>query len=622
MPSQFFGLNIGMKSLSAFQAAITTTANNIANVQTEGYSRQVTKLQSGEAIRVHATYGSVGTGVDAIEIKQERDLYYDSQYWENYASVGYFEQKLYYINQIESNFADDGVQEGFSTIFNQVFNSLDRLNGGNASDESMRNQFIHQAQGLCTYFNSISTALKELQKDCNQEIFNAVQQINVVSEKIALLNKEINRLELNGGYANELRDQRALLIDELSAIVDVETKEYEVANSYGENLGGTNYMVLINGQVLVDANEYRTLKCESSDYFLNQTDEKGMYSIVWSDTGADFAATTESANGSLKALFDMRDGNNAENLKGVASNFLRDEEGQYTSVTLTNLSNSSVNALNIPSNGIIKVKNTEMIYDSWEAKLDENGNITEIVFALKEAVHPQTVDSLLGNSTQVGKSVNSMGIPYYQNQMSEFLRNFTQMFNDIQKQGETLEGEQMGAFFVAEMPTGKVYDFDEWDSVDEDGNEIENPRVITSHGESYYQLYAGTIAVNETSLKDARYFATTKDITNGADAVDLLGKMQDLQNGVTVYRGAKAGAFLEVLLSDIAVDTEKAQIYYNNYKNMGTIITNQRMSVAGVDEDEEALNLVKFQNAYNLSSKMVSVFTQIYDKLINETGVT
>ena len=55
---------------------------------------------------------------------------------------------------------------------------------------------------------------------------------------------------------------------------------------------------------------------------------------------------------------------------------------------------------------------------------------------------------------------------------------------------------------------------------------------------------------------------------------------------------------------------------------METVISNQRMSVSGVDEDEEALNLVKFQNAYNLSSKVISVMNEIYNKLINETGVT
>ena len=62
MPSQFFGLNIGASALSAFQASINTTANNISNVKTQGYSRQTTVLEAKEPIRVYARYGSTGSG--------------------------------------------------------------------------------------------------------------------------------------------------------------------------------------------------------------------------------------------------------------------------------------------------------------------------------------------------------------------------------------------------------------------------------------------------------------------------------------------------------------------------------------------------------------------------------
>ena len=75
------------------------------------------------------------------------------------------------------------------------------------------------------------------------------------------------------------------------------------------------------------------------------------------------------------------------------------------------------------------------------------------------------------------------------------------------------------------------------------------------------------------------------------------------------------------MISDISVDTNEAGIFYTNYSNISNAISTQRLSISGVDEDEEAMNLVKFQNAYNLSSKMVSVLAEIYDKLIEETGV-
>ena len=111
-------------------------------------------------------------------------------------------------------------------------------------------------------------------------------------------------------------------------------------------------------------------------------------------------------------------------------------------------------------------------------------------------------------------------------------------------------------------------------------------------------------------------------MTNGQDAYDLVTEMMKLQDDTIVYRGDNASSFLERIVSDISVDTEKNKVYYENYFNMSSVITTQRTSVSGVDEDEEALNLVKFQNAYNLSSKVISVLQEIYDKLINQTGVT
>ena len=622
MPSQFFGLNIAGSGLSAYQAAINTTANNVSNVQKEGYSRQETTLEASTALRVYATYGSTGTGIVATEIKQQRDLYYDSKYWENNAKLGYFDQKLYYLSQVEEYFEDNGVDMGFSTIFASMFNGLDTLNGGNASDSSVRNQFIYRADNLCTYFNSVADSLQSLQKDLNEEIYSSVSNINAIGEKIALLNKEINQIEVRGGYANELRDERALLLDELSAMVAVDTQEYAVPNSYGADLGGTNFTVFINGQVLVEGNDYRTLECISDKYKNNQTDAEGMYEIKWADTGTDFAATTGTAGGTLKALFDLRDGNNTESLKGVATQITPNENGVYDRVTITNLSNTSINALNIPEWGTITAGNKTYEYSAWEAEVDADGNLVNVTFILDKPVAQSDLHLVADKDIVVGKSVDSMGIPYYLAQFNEFLRNFTEMFNDIQKQGETLDGQKMGAFFVGETDTGVIFDFDGWGEVDEEGNPIATPTKISSRSDGYHQLTAFNATVNQRSISEPGYFATTKDITNGQDAYDLVTEMMKLQSDTIIYRGDNAGAFLERIVSDISVDTEKNTVYYKNYSNMSSVIITQRTSVSGVDEDEEALNLVKFQNAYNLSSKMVQVLTEIYDKLINETGVT
>ncbi len=628
MPSTFFGLNIGASALAAFQTSINTTANNIANVQTDGYTRQTANKEATAAIRVNARYGSIGTGVQATSITQERDLYYDIRYRGNNSSLGLYEQKLYYQSQIEGFFEDDSVQTGFATIFANMFNSLDTLSNNNA-DESVRNQFINESQILCTFFNSLSTSLSSLQEDVNEEIKSQVQNINGISEKIALLNKEINSIEVRGGHANELRDERANLLDELSTLVNVETTEYEVQNTNGSNLGGTVFRVVINGQVLVDGNDYHTLDCISQDYSNNQNDIEGLYHIVWSDTGMDFAATTTSASGSLKALFEIRDGNNGTALGGTITKVT----GQ--SITITNPNITNLNALDIAVSGQLAVGNKTYKYDGWTAEVDEDGKIVSYTFLLKDALDDNIVSggSLTGKYLTCGAAVTGMGIPYYQQQMNEFLRNFMQMFNDIERTGEDLDGNPMSSFFTAITATGTEYNFDDWAKDKETGEFVQQTVGKTgtytigsdSHAAAYYNTYylltAATAAVNTKSIGNPRYFATTKDTVNGTDASDLIDQLKPLQNQIKMFRGNDASAFLETMISDITVDTQKSQIFYSNYSNLEEAIGKQRMSVSGVDEDEEGVNLIKYQNAYNMASKVISVMSELYDKLINETGV-
>ena len=620
MPSQFFGLNIAASGLSAFQASVNTTANNIANVQTQGYTRQTTNLESSDPLRVYTRYGSTGTGVSAVSITQERNLYYDTKYWENSSSAGFFSQKTYYLDQIQEVLRDDSTQDGFTTIFSKMFNGLDTLKT-NGADESVRNQFIHQAQSLCTYFNALSQNLTELQEDCNEEIKSTVSNINSISQKVAMLNKEINMIEVRGGHANELRDQRANLIDELSSIVSVETQEFVVHNSNGQDLGGTNYRVMINGQMLVDGNDYRTLECVSSEYKQNLSDADGMYSIVWEDTKMDFAATTGTAGGSLKALFSVRDGNNKENLKGTISEVSADG----MQITIKNPTVTDPNALNIPANGQVTLGGKHYTYESWSAEVGEDG-ITSFTFTLSEALEGDPA-AYANKTLSCGNSVDAMGVPYYQAQINEFIRNFTQAFNDIEKKGVDLNGSPMGSFFVGESVTGTIYDVDEYDAAiataraaQEAGGTYQY--TLTSEMDSYYKVTASTVEVNARSLQDPTYFSTATEIINGQDKFDIAEELLTLQKGVKMFRGDSAESFLETLLSDITVDVNKTEIYSNNYTNLCNTINNQRISVSGVDEDEEAVNLVKFQNAYNLASKVISVMSEIYNKLINETGVT
>ena len=87
------------------------------------------------------------------------------------------------------------------------------------------------------------------------------------------------------------------------------------------------------------------------------------------------------------------------------------------------------------------------------------------------------------------------------------------------------------------------------------------------------------------------------------------------------FRGREAGGFLECVLSDAMLNAKNADTFYGTYLSLESSIDNQRLSISGVDEDEEAISLIKYENSYTLASKMISVLTEIYDRLILQTGV-
>lgn len=610
MPSTFFGLTISTSGLHAFQVALNTTANNISNVQTKGYSRQQANRVASDAMRVYTKYGSMGTGVTTESVMQIRNQYYDTRYWYNQSSVGLYETRLNYLEQIENYFIDDTSAKGFSTILNNMFNALDTLQH-TASDVNVRQQFIGSAQNLATYFNGVAEGLGDIQATVNEEIKSTVLNINAIAQKIAVLNKEINVIELQGGYANELRDQRALLVDELSAIVPVEVSEIPVTNTNDpEMLTGANYYtVRVGGQLLVDTYDYNELKCVVREDRVNQSDIDGLYDIKWAATGNSFSGGASYMSGSLKALFDIRDGNNGDNFRGVTT--VQDS----MHLTITEPSQTSQMTMTLPEHGVLKIDGKEYEYNGFTYEKDADGEIISYTFNLKYGLSNEQIQKVDGCTAEIGESVDSMGIPYYQAQMNEFLRCFSEKFNNILKQGQDLNGDKTDyyAFFTgADATTGIEYVFDGMD-----------PAGVTgSNTDDYYKLTAFNVRVSTVCSKEpAKLGITWNTADNGVDRNELAVELKKLKSDVVLYRGGNAEGFLKCMISDVTIDTQESKIFYQNYQNVANAIGNQRMSVSGVDEDEEGLDLIKFQNAYNLSSKMISVMAEIYDRLILETGV-
>ena len=153
------------------------------------------------------------------------------------------------------------------------------------------------------------------------------------------------------------------------------------------------------------------------------------------------------------------------------------------------------------------------------------------------------------------------------------------------------------------------------------------PAVINGSADSYYKLTASSIEIASAVRKSPNLFSTTinktyngnKDL--GYDSYDLMQQMLNLEDKTTLYKDGTGDKFLQRIYADVTVDTQESTQFTKNYESIQKSIDNQRKSVSGVDKDEEAMNLVKYQNAYNLSAKVISTLAEMYDQLILRTGV-
>ena len=616
MASTFFGLDIAYTGVQAANAKLNTTANNIANVDTKGYTRQEATQVASDALRISQSYGMAGTGVTVTDINQVRNEFYDVKYWQAQTNLGQYDMKMYYMYQIEDYFTDKDTVEGFEPIFSAMFDSLEEVYK-QAGTPSTKTQFIGAAGDLCEYFNAQATNLEKLQLGVNEEIKNKVDEINSIAEQIATLNKQINTIEVNHLRANELRDKRNLLIDQLSRIVDVEVRETPIYTTPGgtEKSGIYTYEVSIaGGQILVQGYEYNTLECvaRSAEEKVNQSDADGLFEIKWSNT-MDFNLYGANLGGELKGLIEVRDGNNEEYFHGTTKGVKDNGDGTYTvTIEVPNKDYlTDMNKCTLPDSGQLTLVNTKYKYSGFEF---DGTNPPTYTFTIKPDAGQAAPTIFDGKEASVGTKIDYQGIPYYQEQMNEWVRIFAKAMNDIEKTAVDEEGNPAEVLFTAK------------DKVN--GTEIKftadlADNTYKSSDSDYYRLTAGNISVNNEMVKDASKFGTTVDIKKGGDAQDvteLLLTVQDDKNKVN-FRGCSAKEFLQCITSDIALSANNAKTFTENYTNINKSVSQTRLSISGVDNDEEALHLVKFQEAYNLSAKVMQIMTEIYDRLILQTGV-
>lgn len=625
MPSTFFGLTIGKSGLYASQAAITTTAHNITNATTEGYSRQKISQSASTPISVSSRYGMVGSGVDVNSIYRERNLYLDEKYRSNNSLYGNYDTKEYYMTSIENYFSEIK-SDGTTATFDDFYLSLEDV-----GSTTNRTAVSEMAENFTAYVNYLANGMKKIQEEANFDIKTTVDQINTIASEIASLNKQINTIEVNGGFANDLRDSRDLLLDQLSSLANITMTETTVG---GEETGVTNCIVKLDGKILVDNYDCKQLILTAQKGSSNQCDMEGIYKISWSD-GQDFAMNSSTLGGKLQSLIEIRDGNNKENFTGTTTT---GKQGD-TSVTVNNANINDVNLLNIPSSdGTIIIGNREYTYKEFKVTVQTDGSYEYTFSGLKNyAGTDGLVTDIDGEDIRIGEQIDYKGIPYYQAQLNEFVRTFSSAFNAIHNTGKDLYGNEGKDFFNAVMEAADCnYDFKEtleagdtfYSVPQSDANGI----ITTDDGliaGSYYSMTALNVDIAKSIMNDPKTIACSSnlksedgnEIDQGVEEKTVLNDLLDLKDDFTMFKQGTPSSFLQSITATIAVDTKQATVFTSSQKNILAAIDEQRMSISSVDADEEALNLVQYKQIYNLSCKIIQVMQELYDQLINGTAV-
>ncbi|MDR9863988.1 MULTISPECIES: flagellar hook-associated protein FlgK [Pseudomonas] len=237
-------LNIGMSGLSASQSSLATTGNNIANVDTAGYSRQ----QTVQGTKSSQQFGNVfiGTGTTLADVRRVYNSYLETQL---HTATSLNSEAASYLAQakpLDGTLSD--VNTGLTGVLQKFFTSMQGV-ATSATDDTSRQSVLTGAQALTSRFNSIAKQLNDQNTTINGSLTDMTAQVNKLANSIAALNQKIGEISTSGGAPNDLLDSRNEAVRQLSELTGAQVVER-----------GTSFDVYIGtGQPLVIGNSTNTL---------------------------------------------------------------------------------------------------------------------------------------------------------------------------------------------------------------------------------------------------------------------------------------------------------------------------------------------------------------------------
>lgn len=585
--STFTGLTTMVRGIFNNQNALNITGHNITNAATEGYSRQNINSVSTSAEFRSGIYGAyaVGTGVETQSITRSRDIFADKQYRQENATQQYYEKRARNYDSLEVIF-NDSVDTGLAGTIGKFYSSLVNLSA-NASDSDQRVIVVNNAKVLC---DLVSTDIKELQKEINSnydDLSLHLEEVDELMEGIVNANKMIVAREAMGANANDLRDQRDLLVDELSNYMNINVTETSLGH-YQINSGG---VMLINGIDRLHLEMSRGISTASSDSGGLMVDYGiSDYNIVIRESKQVYVPQ----NGMLKSEFDSVD------------------ECKAQMDVLINMSNFLLTTFN----------------DMHHAGYDANGNVGGNFFGNENKTYEygydtQTSVTYVTVTNKDGTTEKITGV---------------KIIDEFEVNSKLLGS---GYDYIAAATRYKTKDEDgtfiTYDSYSDLSNtELQLTWSTDTSGalDETVNVGDGTNAVYlselfnmsfDTIMSEGRVNAAVirKNADNNQSLIQQYGGEDDPRSYVFFNALSKGSVddYYTTSMTDLAVAANTMDNKIDQQEALMVQIENWRDSAAGVDWNEELTNMIKYQKGFQSCARCLTAMDECLDRLVNNTGM-
>lgn len=627
--------DIGTSALSSFQRAIATTGHNIANVNTDGYSRQ--RVDLTQRTPQFSGAGWMGSGTEVVTTERIYSDFLTREIRNGTANFNQLETFYNYASELDRLLADQ--QSGLQPALDGFFNSVQELADYPAS-QAVRQTVLSEAEALTSRFNSLTEKLDSIRDSSNLHIRSTVGEINSMANSIAALNERIVALEGSGHTPNDLLDQRDELLRELSEAVSVTSLE--------QSDGAVNVFIG-NGQNLVVGNQVNALSVSPNTYDAARLD------VAINTGGTAVPITSQISGGRLGGLYQFQNGildeaynelglvaiglsdtfndqhRLGQDLQGSLGGLFFDDIATTSPVAFANSANTGSGIIDatIIQPAALTASDYQVSYDGANYTLTRLSDNTTVATNASLAALSGDGLSLSLTSGTVNANDNFLVRPTRDGARDIAVAVATT--NEIAAAAPVCTAVSLSNTGSAVVSAGSVNG-----PPPPDANLQQTVTITFNNPPTTFDVAgAGTgnpAGVAYTSGGGITYNGWTIDISGAPAAGDVFTieantagvgdnrnalQLADLQTQNTLYNGtASFQASYGSFVADVGVQTHQADISQQAQKSLLDETVAQRNSVAGVNLDEEAADLLRFQQAYQAAARVIGTANTLFDTLL------